>query len=98
MALTVENLVGVELLLQQEAERLQHEAKQYSDSADPDIQAHVAFLRQRAAAQEVAAGIVISAAMSWDSLGPILRRNHQLMTAEYERIKAAAAAAKAEAA
>lgn len=98
MALSIEHLIGVELLVQQEAERLHHQADQFSDSSDPDVQAHVGFLKQRAAALEAAAGIVIAASVSWDSLGPILRRNHQLLTAEHERIKAAAAAAKAEAA
>lgn len=88
MALTTKHLVHIESVVQQVAERLLNEAKSFDDSPAPEVRAHARSLEQAAEACKLAANIVISASVSWDSLGPILRRNHQWLTAEQARMKA----------
>jgi hypothetical protein len=96
VALSAKHLVHIEQVVRVRADRCRKEAEAYSDSAAAEVQAHAANMRAEADALDIAANIVIAAAHGWGNLREPLLGNYAALTAEHERIKAAAAAAKAE--
>jgi hypothetical protein len=98
MALSDQDLFRIEMTVRARAERTRREAEAFDDGSTAVSATHARGLRQEADELDMAADLLVGLQGDWATLGPLVRDGYQRLKAEHERIKAAAAAAKAEAA
>lgn len=98
MALSDQDLFRIEITVRARAEKVRREAEAFDDSPAPEVRAHAALLRQEADELDMAGDLLVGLQGDWDALAPKVRAGFLRLKGEHERIKAAAAAAKADAA
>ena len=80
------------------AERIRKEAQVFDDGSTEASAIYASGLRQEADELDMAADLLVGLQGDWGKLAPMVRAGFLRLKAEQERIKAAAAVAKAEAA